>query len=148
MFLLFKTVIIDDLTLKESCVLSAIYHLNRSKKRVLTGLLSESLKIPARTMARIISSLIKKNYLTVNKYYDTVNEMTLRYYYASKKALAIYQEASGTSRPIQRKAKRETPLPSWYAEYKKNLSEQDKQAAADMLPKDIAAITKDIFGEE
>lgn len=147
MFLLFKTVIIDDLTLKESCVLSAIYHLNRSKKRVLTGLLSESLKIPARTMTRILSSLIKKNYLTINKYYDTVNEITIRYYYASKKAVDIYQEASGTSRPIQRRAKREAPLPSWYTEYKKNLSEQDKQAAADTLPKDIAAITKDIFGE-
>lgn len=147
MFLLFKTVIIDDLTLKENCVLSAIYHLNRSKKRVLTGLLSESLHIPARTMARIISSLIKKNYLTVNKYYDTVDEITIRYYYASKKTLAIYQDASGTSRPIQRRAKREVPLPSWYSEYKKNLSEQDKQAADDMLPKDIAAIAKDIFGE-
>lgn len=147
MFLLFKTVIIDDLTLKECCVLSAIYHLNRSKKRVLTGLLSEALKIPPRTMARIISNLLKKQYITINKYYDNDNELVIKYYYASKKTLTIYQEAAGTSRPVMPRKKREAPLPGWYNEYIKSLSEQDKQAPADALPADIAKVVKNIFGE-
>lgn len=147
MFILFKTVIIDDLTLKECCVLSAIYHLNRSKKRVLTGLLSEALKIPPRTMARIISKLLIKQYITINKYYDNDNELVIRYYYASKKTLAIYQEAAGTSRPVMPRKKREVPLPSWYNDYKKSLSEQDKQAPADTLPADIAKVVKNIFGD-
>jgi len=151
MFLLFKTVIIDDLTLKESCVLSAIYHLNRSKKRVLTGLLSESLKIPARTMARVISSLLKKNYITINKYYDSENEILIRYIYASKKTVAIYEEAAGTSRPVLPKRKKETaPVPSWYYKYKEEMqakTKEDEKKILEDLPKDIAEITKDIFGD-
>ena len=144
MFILFKTVIIDDLTLKENCVLSAIYHLNRSKKRVLLGLLGESLQIPPRTMQRIIAKLLKNNYITINKYFDTVNELTIRYYYASKKTLAIYNEASGTSRPSLTKKKREVPLPSWYEKYK----QERKEETAEEMPADIKAVIRDVFGED
>lgn len=147
MFILFKTIIIEELTLKENCVLSSIYHLNRAKKRVVLNLLQESLKISHASMARIIKRLLQLNYITINKYYDQEREVVIRYYYASKKTLAIYQEAAGTSRPVMPRKKREAPLPSWYNEYKKSLSEQDKQAPADTLPADIAAVVKDVFGE-
>ncbi len=149
MFLLFKTVIIDDLTLKENCVLSAIYHLNRSKNRVLVGLLSESLKIPPRTLARVLSSLLKKEYITINKFYDQKQEIVIRYYYASAKTLAIYQEASGKSRPATpRLKKREVPVPTWYNNYKKQMKEQDDEKVLQSLPKDIEEVTRGLFGDD
>lgn len=90
MYTLFKTIIIEDLTLKESCVVSSIYHLNKAKKRVIVSLLCSSLKISQRSMSDILKNLIKKQYITVNIFHDNKLGVNIRYYYASKKTYAIY----------------------------------------------------------
>lgn len=126
MYTLFKTIIIDELTLKENCVLSSIYHLNKSKKRVIAGLLAESLKISQRSMTDILKKLSKLKYITIKVYYDVNVNKAIKYYYASSKTQFIY--AGYIKNPVPKDAEA-AALASLERERKAEQFREDARAA-------------------
>lgn len=147
MFTLYKIVFFDDLNVKSSVVLSAIYHINKSGKHFYLSILGEYLGISHDTMTRITKDLQAKEYITIKRFWDKNKKYAKYYYTCTDKTKILYQEEKARAKRLYKKI---VETPDWYNKYKKELQRKTeyKEQEKPETTAELLALADELFGSD